>query len=95
MHPFMPFITEEIWHLLRNRREDESIMISQIPPQRPYNASVLTKFGVAEEVVTAPGPSGKRRIFHSGKPLTSSYRKNNNEKPETTFDSVVANYATS
>jgi len=90
MHPFMPFITEEIWHLLRNRREDESIMISQIPQQRPYNASVLTKFGVAEEVVTALRTIRKEKNIPFRETIDLFIRKNNNEKPETTFDSVVA-----
>lgn len=31
LHPFMPFITEEIWQTLRERQDGESIMISRLP----------------------------------------------------------------
>ena len=31
IHPFMPFITEEIWQLLIERKDGESIMITQMP----------------------------------------------------------------
>ncbi len=31
LHPFMPFITEELWHLIKKRQENESIMISLYP----------------------------------------------------------------
>ena len=38
VHPFMPFITEEIWHLLGKRKEGESISISLLPD---YNETLL------------------------------------------------------
>ena len=31
LHPFMPFITEEIWHLIANRKSEEAIIISSWP----------------------------------------------------------------
>jgi valyl-tRNA synthetase len=31
LHPFMPFLTEEIWHHLRERGRDEDIMIATWP----------------------------------------------------------------
>jgi valyl-tRNA synthetase len=30
LHPFMPFITEELWHAIRERGDKESIMTSQL-----------------------------------------------------------------
>ncbi len=36
LHPFMPFITEEIWQQLPQRKENESIMMAEFPrPDRP------------------------------------------------------------
>ena len=37
IHPFMPFITEEIWQLLIERKDGESIMVSQMPEAKKYN----------------------------------------------------------
>nr|WP_319510615.1 valine--tRNA ligase [uncultured Draconibacterium sp.] len=57
MHPFMPFITEEIWQLLDERKEGESIMISQLPANTSYDAVLLAAFEDVKEAV-----SGIRKI---------------------------------
>ncbi|KJF41848.1 valyl-tRNA synthetase [Draconibacterium sediminis] len=57
MHPFMPFITEEIWQLLDERKEGESIMISQLPANTSYDAAFLAAFEDVKEAV-----SGIRKI---------------------------------
>ncbi len=57
MHPFMPFITEEIWQLLEERNEGESIMISQLPANTSYDAALLAAFEDVKEAV-----SGIRKI---------------------------------
>ncbi|WP_319479363.1 valine--tRNA ligase [uncultured Draconibacterium sp.] len=57
MHPFMPFITEEIWQLLDERKEGESIMISQLPASTSYDAALLATFEDVKEAV-----SGIRKI---------------------------------
>ncbi len=57
MHPFMPFITEEIWQLLSERRNGESIMVNQLPKTEEFDASLLTAFENVKEVI-----SGIRKI---------------------------------
>ena len=57
MHPFMPFITEEIWQLLDERKEGESIMISQLPSNTSYDTGLLAAFEDVKEAV-----SGIRKI---------------------------------
>ena len=57
MHPFMPFITEEIWQLLEERKEGESIMISQLPSNTSYDTGLLAAFEDVKEAV-----SGIRKI---------------------------------
>jgi len=57
MHPFMPFITEEIWQMLSERKPGESIMVSQIPRVKPYDLSKIGAFENVKEVV-----SGIRKI---------------------------------
>lgn len=41
LHPFMPFITEDIWQQLRERRRGESIMISRMPGEISYDPGLL------------------------------------------------------
>ena len=57
MHPFMPFITEEIWQLLEERKPGESIMVSQLLKVQDYNKEVLLVFEDVKEAV-----SGIRKI---------------------------------
>ncbi len=57
MHPFMPFITEEIWQLLEERKEGKSIMISQLPTETEFDANLLATFEDVKEAV-----SGIRKI---------------------------------
>jgi len=53
MHPWMPFITEEIWHLLKERQEMDCIIVAQWPKQlATINAQQLAEFEVCKELVT-------------------------------------------
>lgn len=51
MHPWMPFITEEIWHLSTERSADDCIMVSSWPEAKAYDTEVLGAFEVVKEVV--------------------------------------------
>jgi valyl-tRNA synthetase len=53
IHPFMPFITEEIWHLLEKRGDGDSIMISPMPEIMTFDQNLLDEFEIAKEIVTA------------------------------------------
>ena len=52
LHPFMPFITEEIWQYLEDRKDGESLMISPAKPTESYDADVVNLFEQAKEVIT-------------------------------------------
>lgn len=53
LHPFMPFITEEIWHNLRERDENEAIMLTQMPQfdSTECNHELLFRFENMQKVV--------------------------------------------
>lgn len=51
LHPFMPFITEEIWQKLRNRQDGESIMVSLLPSASAYDESLLTRFEMVKNII--------------------------------------------
>ena len=54
LHPFMPFITEELWQHLADRKEGESIMVSpqQIAAPQEGDAELLAAMAQAASVVT-------------------------------------------
>ena len=53
LHPFMPFITEEIWQDLAPRAEGESICVAQMPAASEEKPGILARFELAREVISA------------------------------------------
>ena len=52
LHPFMPFISEEIWQLLKERKHGDSIMISNWPKPSSNNIEICEKFELIKEAIT-------------------------------------------
>ena len=52
LHPFMPFITEELWQNLAERADGESIMNAQQRPAEAYDEAFLARFAAAQEIIT-------------------------------------------
>jgi valyl-tRNA synthetase len=52
LHPFMPFITEEIWQLISEREKGESLMVSAMPAPGEYDKKLIKQFEDLKEVVT-------------------------------------------
>ncbi len=52
LHPFMPFVTEEIWQDLEPRREGESIMYAPMPQVDEADEALLTRFELVQEIIT-------------------------------------------
>ena len=51
LHPFMPFITEEIWHAIAERKEGDDIIIAQQPIFQGFDESILKQFEFTQEVI--------------------------------------------
>lgn len=51
LHPFMPFITEELWQALYERKQGDSIMIAPLPESRPFDDALLTDFEKVKEII--------------------------------------------
>ncbi len=52
LHPFMPFISEEIWQLLNDRTVNESLIVAQWPKQNNSDDNILLGFDISKEVIT-------------------------------------------
>ncbi|MBS1505477.1 MAG: valine--tRNA ligase [Bacteroidetes bacterium] len=74
LHPFMPFITEELWHELAERKDNDCIIVSAWPKGNSFDTKVIAQSETAFEVITqvrnvrnAKGISPKEKL-----PLTTT-----------------------
>ena len=87
LHPFMPFLTEEIWHFTAVRTPEEALIVSSWPKLKPFNANLITEFENTMEVI-----SGIRTIRKDKNiPFKDSieFKVVNNDKISNHFDSVI------
>ncbi len=89
LHPFMPFITEEIWHLIRERGESESIMVSRMPQRKRIHHKILERFDHEREVIIALRNVRKEKKLQPRETLELYVKKNFGEEPDTSFDPVI------
>ena len=52
LHPFMPFLTEEIWHHIARRTPDEALIIANYPIQKDYDNEVILEFDMASAIIS-------------------------------------------
>jgi valyl-tRNA synthetase len=90
MHPWMPFITEEIWHLIKEREEKDCVIIARWPEQIKTDEKLLKEFEAVKEIVTqVRGLRQQKQI--SPKEKLEVFEKS--DGGNSTFDEVVKKLA--
>ena len=85
LHPFMPFITEELWQALQERKDGESIMISLLPELQPADEKLIADFEVVKEII-----AGVRTIrLQKNIPTKESLSLQVTGQTASDFDSVI------
>jgi valyl-tRNA synthetase len=88
LHPFMPFLTEEIWQHIAERTPEQALIIAKWPEVKPVNEKLITEFDFAAEVI-----SGIRTIR---KQKNIAFKDSielfvlNNDNTSKTFDVVIS-----
>jgi len=52
LHPFMPFLTEEIWQFIAKRSPEEALIIAKYPVQKEFDAKIIADFDFASDVIS-------------------------------------------
>lgn len=87
LHPFMPFLTEEIWQHITERTPENALVIAQYPTEKPFDENIISGFDFASEVI-----SGIRTIRKDKNiPFKDvmELKVINNEKTSSHFDSII------
>ncbi|WP_298305809.1 valine--tRNA ligase [Flavobacterium sp.] len=87
LHPFMPFLTEEIWQHITDRTPEQALIVSEWPKAKSYDEKLIADFDFAMEVI-----SGIRTIRKDKNiPFKDAIdlKVVNNENASTYFDAVI------
>ena len=87
LHPFMPFLTEDIWQYISERKPEEALIVSNWPEVKPYNKKLISEFDFASEVISGIRTIRKEKNISFKDAIQFSVI--NNEKAGIAFDEVI------
>ena len=87
LHPFMPFLTEEIWQSIKERRPEEALIIASYPQQGSYDLNLMSDFDFATEVISGLRTVRKERNIAFKDPIEVFIM--NNEGITGDFNTVI------
>jgi len=87
LHPFMPFLTEEIWQFIEERTPDQALIVGEWPKSTPFNRTLITDFEFASEVIAGIRTIRKEKNISFKETIDFSVL--NNENTSYAFDEVI------
>jgi valyl-tRNA synthetase len=90
LHPFMPFITEELYHNIAERSFGDACIVAKWPEPKNYSSLFLEKFGIAIDVVAQVRNIRNQKNIHPKEMVELLVRSSS---PDNSFDSVIRKLA--
>lgn len=78
LHPFMPFVTEELWQNIEERKEGESVMMVDYPNAGEVNENLLNEFEYTTNVISEVRTFRKSKNIPNKDQIELSVKKNEN-----------------
>ena len=91
IHPWMPFISEELWHLLKDRKERDCIIVAEWPTIESYDKKLLSGFTIASEIIQQIRNTRQQKNISPKESLTLFVKKDS--KFDDTFTSIISKLA--
>ncbi len=88
LHPFMPFMSEEIWQHIKDRSAEEALVVAAWPEMKAYDENLIKSFDFATEVIA--GIRTIRKDKNISFKETIDLKVINNEKSSVYFDSIIS-----
>ncbi|QXP61385.1 valine--tRNA ligase [Olleya sp. HaHaR_3_96] len=88
LHPFMPFLTEDIWQYIAERTPEEALIVAKWPEIKPVNETIISQFDFASEVISGIRTIRKEKNIAFKDAIGFSVI--NNEHSNTKFDAVIS-----
>jgi valyl-tRNA synthetase len=87
LHPFMPFLTEEIWHIIKERTSNEALIVATWPELKPFNTDLIAHFENTIEVISGIRTIRKEKNLPFKEAI--ELKVINNDQISDYFDSVI------
>ena len=87
LHPFMPFLSEEIWQDIAERTPEQALIIAEYPKVEAYNSTLINEFNVAADVISGIRTIRKEKNISFKDTIEFSIL--NNDKVSANFDMVI------
>ncbi len=82
LHPFMPFITEEIWQYFNERSPEEALIVSKYPKKKEFDEVILGEFEMIKEIISAVRNLRKQKNISFKESLELSFVKKEEMNPD-------------
>jgi valyl-tRNA synthetase len=87
LHPFMPFLTEEIWQHISERTPEQALIVAEYPKITSVNTTLIADFDFATDVISGIRTIRKDKNIPFKEMI--ELRVINNEKASNYFDSII------
>jgi valyl-tRNA synthetase len=88
LHPFMPFLTEDIWQYISERTPEDALIVAKWPEIQAVNETIINEFDFAAEVISGIRTIRKQKNIAFKDAIELHVL--NNDNASTTFDVVIA-----